>query len=429
MIKIFKFGGASVKDAAGVKNVAQIIKNYQAQDQLLCVVSAMGKTTNALEEVVKETIESKGQSFSKLQIVKDFHRNITRELFPADKESEVWEELEEVFSELEIFAGSESNNEYNFLYDQIVSCGELLSTKIVARYLQFMESPAIFKDARGLIRTDNSYREGRVNWTVTKVLIEKNIVPLLGEGSDKIIITQGFIGRSNEGSSVTLGREGSDYSAAIFAYTLDAREVSIWKDVPGVLNADPKRFPDAQLFNRLSYTDAIELAYYGATVIHPKTIKPLQNKNITLRVKSFLNPEATGTEITATETMGLLPAFIIKDNQALISISPRDFSFIAEDNLSHIFTLLANTRVKVNLMENSAISFVVCVDNDPQKIPGILHELETDYHVCFSEELQLITIRNYNEAVVDMLLRGKTLLAEQKSSQTVRLVVKTVNQI
>ncbi len=424
MTKVFKFGGASVKDADSVKNVASIIERFRAGDKLLCVVSAMGKTTNALELVVKEAVESGGRSFENLGQVKSFHRQITQGLFPQDKEAEVWEELDEIFSELEAFAAAESANEYNFLYDQIVSAGELLSAKIVARYLQHIGLPAVYKDARGLIRTDNTYREGRVNWTVTQVLVEKNALPLLSDENNKIIITQGFIGRSNEGSSVTLGREGSDYSAAIFAHTLNASEVTIWKDVPGVLNADPKRFPDAQLFNRLSYTDAIELAYYGATVIHPKTIKPLQNKNITLRVRSFLNPEASGTEITSTETFGLLPAFIFKDNQALLSVSPKDFSFIAEDNLSHIFTLLAQTRVKVNLMENSAISFLVCVDNDAQKLPSVIRELEKDYHVSVSENLQLITIRNYNEAVVDMLLRGKTLFAEQKSSQTVRLVVR-----
>lgn len=423
MTKIFKFGGASVKDAESVKNIASIIQRFGENDGLLCVVSAMGKTTNALEAVVKESIDSRGKGSENLQKVKTFHREITRQLFPADKEPEIWEELEEIFSELEAFAFGESANEYNFLYDQIVSAGELLSTKIVARYLQHIGLPAVYKDARGLIRTDNTYREGRVNWTVTQVLVEKNVLPLLSGEGKKIIITQGFIGRSNEGSSVTLGREGSDYSAAIFAHTLNAEEVTIWKDVPGVLNADPKRFPDAQLFSRLSYTDAIELAYYGATVIHPKTIKPLQNKNITLRVRSFLNPEAAGTEITAAETFGLLPAFIFKDNQALLSVSPKDFSFIAEDNLSHIFTLLAQTRVKVNLMENSAIRFLVCVDNDEQKMPAVIRELEKDYHISVSENLQLITVRNYNEAVVDMLLRGKNLLAEQRSSQTVRLVV------
>lgn len=426
MIKIFKFGGASVKDAASVRNVTEIIKKFKGSDKLLCVISAMGKVTNGLELVVKEAVDTKGAGFSELNKVKEYHKQIVDELFEGEDAVRVWDDLEEVFAEIHANAHTEYGNDYNFLYDQVVSMGEILSTKIVAHHLNKIGMNAVYKDARGLIRTDNTYREGRVNWTVTKVLIEKNALPVLAaEGeNEKVIITQGFIGRSNEGQCVTLGREGSDYSAAVFAFTLDAREVTIWKDVPGVLNADPKRFPDAQLFNRLSYTDAIELAYYGATVIHPKTIKPLQNKNITLRVRSFINPEAPGTEITATETLALLPAFIIKDNQALISLSPKDFSFIAEDNMSQIFTLMANTRVKVNLMQNSAISFAVCVDNDPMKIPGILHELQTNYHVEFSEGLQLITIRNYNEAVVDMLLRGKTLLAEQKSSLTVRLVVK-----
>lgn len=426
MIKIFKFGGASVRDAESVRNVSEIIRKFKGSDKLLCVISAMGKVTNGLEAVVKEAVDTQGAGFSELAKLKEYHKHIVDELFAGDDAVRVWEDLDELFTEIEANAKTEYGNDYNFLYDQIVSMGELLSTKIVAHYLNHIGMNAVYKDARGLIRTDNTYREGRVNWTVTKVLVEKNALPVLAaEGeNEKVIITQGFIGRSNEGQCVTLGREGSDYSAAVFAFTLDAKEVTIWKDVPGVLNADPKRFPDAQLFNRLSYTDAIELAYYGATVIHPKTIKPLQNKNITLRVRSFINPEAPGTEITATDTLGLLPAFIIKDNQALVSLSPKDFSFIAEDNLSHIFTLLANTRVKVNLMQNSAISFAVCVDNDPMKIPGILNELQTAYHVEFSEGLQLITIRNYNEAVVDMLLRGKTLLAEQKSSQTVRLVVR-----
>lgn len=426
MIKIFKFGGASVKDAESVKNVSEIIRRFKGADKLLCVISAMGKTTNGLELVVKESVDTGGIGFSELEKVKTYHKNIVDQLFEGEENTTVWNDLEEVFAEIQANAQTEYGNDYNFLYDQIVSMGEILSTKIVAHYLNKTGLNTVYKDARGLIRTDNTYREGRVNWTVTKVLIEKNALPVLSaEGeNEKVIITQGFIGRSNEGQCVTLGREGSDYSAAVFAFTLDAREVTIWKDVPGVLNADPKRFADAQLFNRLSYTDAIELAYYGATVIHPKTIKPLQNKDITLRVRSFINPEAPGTEITATETLGLLPAFIVKDNQALISLSPKDFSFIAEDNLSQIFTLLANTRVKVNLMQNSAISFSVCVDNDSMKVPGVLNELQHNYHVEFSEGLQLITVRNYNEAVVETLVRGKNLLAEQKSSQTVRLVVR-----
>lgn len=426
MIKIFKFGGASVKDAESVKNVSEIIRRFKGADKLLCVISAMGKTTNGLELVVKESVDTGGIGFSELEKVKTYHKNIVDQLFEGEENTTVWNDLEEVFAEIQANAQTEYGNDYNFLYDQIVSMGEILSTKIVAHYLNKTGLNTVYKDARGLIRTDNTYREGRVNWTVTKVLIEKNALPVLSaEGeNEKVIITQGFIGRSNEGQCVTLGREGSDYSAAVFAFTLDAREVTIWKDVPGVLNADPKRFSDAQLFNRLSYTDAIELAYYGATVIHPKTIKPLQNKDITLRVRSFINPEAPGTEITATETLGLLPAFIVKDNQALISLSPKDFSFIAEDNLSQIFTLLANTRVKVNLMQNSAISFSVCVDNDSMKVPGVLNELQHNYHVEFSEGLQLITVRNYNEAVVETLVRGKNLLAEQKSSQTVRLVVR-----
>ena len=340
MYKVFKFGGASVKDAESVRNVAQIIRDHKGNDQLLCVVSAMAKSTNALEVLVQQARESKGKELPALDTLRSFHLDIVQEL---GLDAGISAELEETFTEIRAVCSTESENEYNYFYDQIVSQGEILSTKIVARYLQHIGVPAIYKDAGGLIRTDATYREGKVNWPVTQHLVETQVKVLLeGEAHrNNVIITQGFTAKTSEGARVTLGREGSDYSAAIFAYCLGAEEVTIWKDVPGILNADPKLFPDAQLFNRLSYTDAIELAYYGATVIHPKTIKPLQNRNIVLRVRSFLNPSAPGTVVENEEIFGLLPSFIIKKNQALISISPRDFSFIMEENLGQLFTLLA----------------------------------------------------------------------------------------
>jgi len=424
MYKVFKFGGASVKDAGSVRNVAQIIRDHKGGDQLLCVVSAMAKTTNALEVLVQQARESKGKELPALDTLRSFHLDIVQELGLG---AEVSAELEETFTEIRAVCTSEPENEYNYFYDQIVSQGEILSTKIVARYLQHIGVPAIYKDAGGLIRTDATYREGKVNWPVTQHLVETQVKVLLeGEAHrNNVIITQGFTGKTSEGSRVTLGREGSDYSAAIFAYCLDAVEVTIWKDVPGILNADPKLFPDAQLFNRLSYTDAIELAYYGATVIHPKTIKPLQNKNIVLRVRSFLDPSAPGTLVENKEIFGLLPSFIIKKNQALISISPRDFSFIMEENLGQLFTLLATHRIKVNLMQHSAISFSICIDNDPMRVPGVLEQLKENYVTEFREGLELITIRNYNEALVDRFMRGRTLFAEQKNDHTVRLVLST----
>lgn len=422
MYKVFKFGGASVKDAEAVRNVARIIRDHKGEDPLLCVVSAMAKTTNALELLVKQARESGGTQLGELDNIRRFHLEVAADL---ELGSGVLAELEETFAEIEAFCSTEPDNEYNYFYDQVVSQGEILSTRIVARYLEQIGVPAIYKDAGELIRTDATYREGKVNWPVTQHLVESRVKVLL-EGDahrNSVIITQGFTGKTSEGSRVTLGREGSDYSAAIFAYCLGAGEVTIWKDVPGVLNADPKMFPDAQLFNRLSYTDAIELAYYGATVIHPKTIKPLQNRNIVLRVRSFLDPGSPGTVIGNTEVFGLLPSFIIKKNQALISVSPRDFSFIMEENLGQLFTLLAAYRIKVNLMQHSAISFSICIDNDPLKVPEILEKLRQQYVLEFTDDLELITIRNYNEALVDRFVKGRNLYAEQKNDHTVRLVL------
>lgn len=421
-VKIFKFGGASVKNAEAVRNVASIIRGYKGDDNLLVVVSAMGKTTNALEVIVKRGFDK--QDFSKeLNDLKVFHDQIIGELF-TDK-AEITASVNEVLEEIRILLSSEIKEEYNFIYDQIVSQGEILSTRIVAAYLRQDGVDAEYKDARGLIRTDNTYREAKVNWNVTEYLVRENILPVFkGEnGDNKIIITQGFIGKSSEGNSTTLGREGSDYTAAIFAYTLDAYEVTIWKDVPGVLNADPKYFEDAQMLNQLSYLDAIELSYYGATVIHPKTIKPLENKKITLRVKSFIHPENAGTAINDKESLMVIPSFIFKVTQALISISPKDFSFIIEENLSEIFGLLAKYRIKVNLMQHSAISFQVCVDHDAEKVTRFCAELEKTFNIQLDENLELITVRNYNEATISRLLQGKRLLVEQKNSHTVRLVV------
>lgn len=422
-IKIFKFGGASVKDANAVKNVGNIINSYKGDDNLVVIVSAMGKTTNALEVLVnlgftKQDFEPEWKSLF------EYHTNIIDGLF-TDK-TEVLNEIKQVFEEIKIILASSNTNEYNYLYDQVVSLGEVISTKIIAAYCKSVGVNAEFKDARGLIKTDNTYREGKVNWNVTEYLIHQSIDPIFAgaDGKNKVIITQGFIGQSSEGNTTTLGREGSDYTAAIFAYSLNAESVTIWKDVPGVLNADPKYFDDAQILNQLSYTDAIELAYYGATVIHPKTIKPLENKKIPLKVKSFVNPEGAGTVINERESLSALPTFIFKVNQALISISPKDFSFMVEENISEIFGLLAKYRIKVNLMQHSALSFQVCVDNDADKITKLYLDLEKPFNIVLDENLELITVRNYNQSTVDRLLKGRELLVEQKNSHTVRLVVK-----
>lgn len=432
-IKIYKFGGASVKDAASVKNVGNIITNYKGDFNLVVVVSAMGKTTNALEGLVK--LGFNRQDFeTELKALQKFHLDIIDELF--ENKTEIVKDINVIFEEIKIilqsFAVSAQprrqarNVPYNYLYDQVVSLGEIISTKIITAYCNSVGVNAEFKDARGLIKTDNTYQEGKVNWNITEYLIHESIDPIFkSAGSEaKVIITQGFIGQSSEGNSTTLGREGSDYTAAIFAYSLNAFDVTIWKDVSGVLNADPKYFDDAQILNQLSYTDAIELAYYGATVIHPKTIKPLENKKIPLRVKSFMNPSGTGTVISEKDSLSALPTFIFKVSQALISISPKDFSFMIEENLSEIFGLLAKYRIKVNLMQHSALSFQVCVDNDVDKVSHFYLDMEKSFNLQLEENLELITVRNYNQSTVDRLLVGKKLLVEQKNSHTVRLVVK-----
>jgi aspartate kinase len=420
-IKIYKFGGASVKDADAVKNVGNIINRYKENDHLVVIVSAMGKTTNALEKLVNLGYHQ--QDFEpEWKELFNFHINIIEGLF--EDKTQVMFDIEQIFEEIKIILKSFNGNEYNYLYDQVVSLGEVISTKIIAAYCNSVGIPAEFKDARGLIKTDHTYREGKVNWNLTEYLIHQSIDPIFTQGEHtKVVITQGFIGQSSEGNTTTLGREGSDYTAAIFAYSLNASEVTIWKDVPGVLNADPKYFDDAQILNQLSYTDAIELAYYGATVIHPKTIKPLENKKIPLRVKSFVNPAGAGTVINEKESLSALPTFIFKVNQALISISPKDFSFIVEENLSEIFGLLAKYRVKENLMQHSAVSFQVCIDNDADKVRQLYLDLEKSFNIQLEENLELITVRNYNQLTVDRLLKGKQVLVEQKNSHTVRLVV------
>lgn len=419
-IQVYKFGGASVSNADAVRNVSNIIQRFKGEDALIVVVSAMGKTTNALERIVAYAFERKDvcDELNKLRL---FHSQIIDELFPSP--TTVYQEMDDVIQEISMRLNHLHNESYNYVYDQIVCQGEILSTRIVNAYLQLSGIRTVFKDARGLIRTDTTYREAKVDWDMTGYLISRELQPLLNEAQPPVIITQGFIGKSTEGQSTTLGREGSDYSAAILAHSTDAACVTIWKDVPGVLNADPKFFTDAQLLPHLSYQDAIELSYYGATVIHPKTMKPLQNKNIPLRVKSFVQPDAAGTLVDSKEPLAVIPSFIFKIEQLLISISPKDFSFIVEENLSEIFSLLASYRIKVNLMQHSALSFQVCVDADESKTTPLLEALGKNFITEHRTGLELITVRHYNQATVERLMKGKELLVEQKNSHTVRLVV------
>jgi len=418
-MQVYKFGGASVKDAAGVKNLAQIVQQNDT-NHLLIVVSAMGKVTNQLEALTWAYLAQDEQANTIFDEVKAFHFNIINELFP-DHSNPIYNDVANTFVEIEWILEEEPNDSADYLYDQIVSIGELVSTKIVAAYLNLAGCFAFWADARSYIETDNNYRDANVNWIKTEQQIQKSLPTLLANG---IVVTQGFIGGTSENFTSTLGREGSDYSAAIFCACLNAQSMTIWKDVPGVLNADPKWFDETTQINQLSYHDAIELTYYGATVIHPKTIKPLQNKNIPLYVRSFLQPEAAGTVISGEKTIAPIPCFIFKVNQVLISIFPKDFSFIIEENLSHIFNILHKNKVKVNTMLNSAISFSVSVDNDEQKIKQLIADLSTSYKVKYNTALELVTIRYYNQQTIDRVTLNKNVLLEVKSRHTCQIVMK-----
>ncbi|GGG91326.1 aspartate kinase [Pedobacter zeae] len=416
---IFKFGGASVKDAAGVKNLANIVRDYK-KGNLLIVVSAMGKITNRLEDLTQAFITQNDEAHAIFEEIKHFHFSIIDELFQG-KHHPVYDEVANTFVEIDWLIEDEPDNDPDYIYDQIVSIGEVVSTKIVAAWLNETENKALWIDARNYIQTDNTYREGKVDWTKTNQIIQKDLVPLL---TDNIIVTQGFIGGTSENYTTTLGREGSDYSAAIFASCLDAAALTIWKDVPGVLNADPKWFDETEKIAQLSYHDAIELTYYGATVIHPKTIKPLQNKGIPLFVRSFIQPEGEGTAITKENNPLPIPSFIFKVNQALISIFPKDYSFIIEENLSNIFELFHRHKIKINTMLNSAISFSVSIDDHPVQIEKLIKDLSEEFTVKYNKGLELVTIRYYNQQTIDRVTTDKDILLEVKSRHTCQMVMK-----
>lgn len=425
-MKVFKFGGASVKDAAAVKNVTSILKLYPA-DSIAVVISAMGKTTNALEKVATAHFYKDADPRQLLEEIKKYHFTIIKELFP-NTTAAIYDLINNLFVEIEWILEDAPVKGYDFTYDQIVSTGELISTRIVSEYLNSQGVKNKWIDARDLIHTDNTYREARVDWNLTCDRTRYHLLPVVGTPGG-IAITQGFIGSTSENFTVTLGREGSDYTAAILAHCLDAEAVLIWKDVQGVLNADPKYFKDAQKLEKMSYHDAIELAYFGASVIHPKTIKPLENKNIPLYVKSFVNPEMSGTMIGKdVQTKPLIPSFIFKDNQLLLSIAAKDFSFIAEESLRDIFGSFAKSGVKINLMQNSAISFSVCIDNDKIKVPPLLDELKQHYKIRYNEDLQLFTVRHYYPSTLEMLTQGKEVLLEQRSRHTAQFVTREVEK-
>lgn len=421
IMKVFKFGGASVKNAEGVRNVVKVLKHFP-DDDLLIVVSAMGKTTNALEKLVWAWREGKTVK-DDLNELRKGHLEILNMVVPEFIEAAVW--LNESFNELEELLSGKPTNNTDQDYDQVVSYGELWSTMIVSSYLSIAMDQCSWMDARDLIRTNAMHRAARVDWQVS----EEQFKAQFGSGPEQEavqfpLVTQGFIGATEEGLTTTLGREGSDFSAAIFAYLLDAESVTIWKDVPGMFNADPNRFPDTKLLSHISYREAIELSYFGASVIHPRTLQPLQKKNIPLYVRSFVDPDAPGTTIDDhSENDSLIPSFIVKPDQLLISITPRDLSFIVEDNLSDIFKRFALRNVRIDLMQNSAVAFSVVVDDTPRS-RDLTEELRKDYQVLYNTGCELITVRHYDESTLNDLLKGKEVLIEQRSRTTARFVVK-----
>lgn len=413
-MQVFKFGGASVKDENGVKNIIEVLRQSQTTHKAI-VISAMGKTTNALEKVVDFYFNNKKELPSCLQKIENTHKHTASQLFTQGHP--VFDRLNELFVELKGFLAWNKSPQYDFVYDQVVCYGELLSTSIVSLYMQDQNIPNTWLDARELIKTDDSNRDAKVLWDKTQQNIKKSIQP------NKTFITQGFIGSDQNNFSTTLGREGSDYTGAILAYCLGADSLTIWKDVPGVLNADPRVFENTQLLHQISYEEAIELAFYGASVIHPKTLQPLQRKEIPLFVKSFLKPSEKGTAVSKGQALiPEVPCYIVKKNQVLISLSSLDFSFMMEDNIGEVFQLLGKYKMKVDLIQNSAISFSVCVDNKFNNLDSLLKHLKAKFKVTATQGVSLYTIRHFNDKVLRSFEKDKTVLLKQVMQSTVQLV-------
>ncbi|WP_417876818.1 aspartate kinase [Winogradskyella sediminis] len=416
-MRIFKFGGASVKDANGIKNLAKVLETT-GYDNTLVVVSAMGKTTNRMELVIKNYFENKHELQSSIHEVVKYHDDILVDLFD-NKRHQVFSDVKTLFDELNTFFKSNKSPDYNYVYDQVIGYGELISTTIISHYLNEIGLKNNWVDVREFIKTDNYYRRANVDWEKTQENISSQLNARI------LNITQGFLGSDANNFTTTLGREGSDYTAAIFAYCLNADSVTIWKDVPGVLNADPRYFENAQLLHQISYREAIELAFYGASVIHPKTLQPLQRKEIPLYVKSFLNPEGAGTCVSKEKGINpTVPCFIVKKNQTLISLSSLDFSYIMEENISEIFSLLHLYKMKVDVIQNSAISFSVCIENLFDNLDKLLQHLKAKFKVVCHNNVSLYTIRHYNDDAINDLEKDKVVLLKQLAQGTVQVVTK-----
>ncbi|PUZ25999.1 aspartate kinase [Chitinophaga parva] len=419
-MKVFKFGGASLASIERIQQVASIVRSF-AGEKILIVISAMGKTTNELEKVVQHFYN--GQKETALQLLQGIeaqHLQVARQLL-HNPDNPVYAQLQQFYTEAEWTVGEQPVQSFDYYYDQLVSLGELLSTAIVSAYFNEAGLANAWMDVRDVFRTDDNYRDANIDWNVTQRNMTQKVVPLFN--ALDLVITQGFIGSTDENESVTLGREGSDYSAAVFANMLDAESQTIWKDVEGLKNADPKLFPNTVNIPEITYSEVIEMAYYGAQVIHPKTIKPLQNKQIPLYVKCFLNKDLPGTRISETaDTAQLPPIIVLKQNQVLLSITSRDFGFITEKSISNIYAIFHRLKIQINLMQNAAISFSCCIDHNAEKIEALIKVLQDAFKISYNEGLSLLTVRHYNQPLLDHLLQGKQQLLEQKSRHTVQVV-------
>jgi aspartate kinase len=418
-MKVFKFGGASVKDAAGIKNLVKIIS--KEKDNLVVVVSAFGKTTNALEKVLRTWLAGDNNYKGHLEDIYSYHSSVSDELFPGGNSAK--SKIDTSFAKLKGYLLSDKKLKYDFEYDQIVSYGEIWSTIIVAEYLKKSGFKAEWVDIRENLITDDRYRDANIIWSEST----NRIKTLFDPERSRLFVTQGFIGGTVAGQVTTLGREGSDYTAAILANILDAESVTVWKDVPGLLNADPKWLPDAQKLDEMSYREAVEMTFSGAKVIHPKTIKPLHNKNIPLYVKSFLSPEGDGTKVISDPTLKkVLPVFIRKEEQILITILPKDFSFVMGESLSRIFHSFMLQGIKVNLVEASAVSIDVCVDDERSKVETLLSDLKTEYSTIYNENIELLSVRHYTPEALERITKDREILIEQRTRSTVRFVVRGI---
>ncbi|MBK7148247.1 MAG: aspartate kinase [Bacteroidetes bacterium] len=420
-MQVYKFGGASVKDADAVKNVTSILAQNNFNEKVV-VISAMGKTTNELEQVIQQYYAGKESWQAALQGVLDKHLLIIDQLYADADKAKAVDDVKQLVAATAKFLSENTSRNFNYIYDQVVSLGEYISTTIVSDYANSIGLANTLLNVKEVLFTDNAYTEGKVDFPKTETAIRHKVAELVKSG---FVITQGFVGCTPEGFATTLGREGSDYTASIFAYSLNAERMTVWKDVEGIMNADPKEFPDAQFISELTFHEAIEMTYYGASVIHPKTIKPIQNKNIPLEVRSFVNSSKRGSVISANANTNFLPPIIIwKRGQVLLSFSAKDFSFIAEEHLSKVFATFAENRLRINMMQNAAISFSIAVDFKKEKIDNAIAQLQNDFSITSNDGLSLLTIRHYNQGIIDKLTKEKDTLLRQMSRTTIQVLLR-----